>query len=593
MTEKENGLIEIKDGFVKVYNPVGSGFPAVIGPDPLAEIKINDKILEVKQAVSSSDKVEIFPREEELPGTVAVALSDDGLQATVTITPRITVKRWVKDTPALQELILNYEEESTESRDITVEDVYTALKEKGVVFGIDPLAIEKAVREANRQPQVVARGKEVIEGRDGYVELLFDPGIKISSYDQESLEKVDYKEKIIIPSVNEDDVLAVIHPPVPGIPGCLVTGESLEPLPVREVQVNCKDGCILSDKGDQVLATRAGRPLAEGKYNEILRVLQVHIHSGDVDVKSGNLRFGGELKITGDILEGMTVESFGSLQVMGNTAGAQVMAGGSVVFHKNLINSRVTAGVMKGFYQKIFPYLSEMEEIFYSLKEGLNQLQDTLSSRGKEIDDRQTSYLVKLLVERKFITLPQLAENMLATLKETRFSPPPFLENVIKETGSIFKDFARIQSRDHFEHIAGNIKSAKVYAEQAQEIQGDIIATYIQNSYLDCSGNITIRGAGSYNTFFNAGGDIHIEGVFRGGGIKAQGNVFIGEAGSPGLILKQGNIYLTSGSTARFRKVYENVQLFFGARGYKFNETRSMVKVIYAIQEDMIRVTNI
>ena len=56
--------------------------------------------------------------------------------------------------------------------------------------------------------------------------------------------------------------MAVIHPPVPGVPGCLVTGEPLEPKP-HEAQVNCKEGCMLSEDGDKVLATSAGRPLAE------------------------------------------------------------------------------------------------------------------------------------------------------------------------------------------------------------------------------------------------------------------------------------------------------------------------------------------
>lgn len=593
MPEKQNGSIEIKEGIVRVYDPVGGGLPVIIGPDPLAEIKVNGKTVEVKQVVNSSDKVEIIPREEVFPGTVTVEVSDDRLRATATITPRVIVKKLLKDTPAAEELVLNYEEERSQSNEITVQDVYNALKEKGVVFGLDALAIAKAVKEASGQPVVVAQGKEVIEGRDGYVELLFDPGIKISSYDEKSMEKVDYKERIVIPSVNEGDVLAVIHPPVPGTPGCLVTGETIEPQPVREVSVNCKDGCMLNEQGDKVLATRAGRPLAEGKYHEILRVLNVHVHGGDVDLKSGNLHFGGDLKITGNVLEGMIVESLGNLQVMGHTAGAKIVAGGSIVFQNNLINSKVTAGILKGFYQKIFPCLSEALATLNALKGSLNQLEDALSRQGKEIDARQSCYLIKLLVERKFVTLPQLAENMLKIFKETKFSPPAFLQKAIKEAGSFLKDIQYIQSREQFMYLVEDINNAASYVEQAQQIQGDIIATYIQNSHLECSGNITVRGSGSYNTFFQAGGDVHIEGVFRGGEIKAKGNVFIGEAGSPGLTLKQGDIYLSPDSTAKFRKVYENVKIFFGKRGFQFKETRSMVKVVYAVEEDMIKVQNI
>ena len=197
------------------------------------------------------------------------------------------------------------------------------------------------------------------------------------------------------------------------------------------------------------------------------------------------------------------------------------------------------------------------------------------------------------MVERKFITLPELAENMLTILKETKFPPPSFMANAIKEAGGVFKDFTRIQSGEHFARIVEDIKRATAYTEHAQEIQGDLIATYVQNSTLESSGNITVRGTGSYNSFFNAGGDIRIEGVFRGGEIKAEGDIYIGEAGSPGLIIKQGNIYLAPDSIARFRKVYENVKIFFGKRGFQFKETRTLVKVQYAAEEDMIKVINI
>ena len=593
MPEKQNGSIEIKGGKVFISDPVGDGLPAIVGPDPLAEIKVNGIPVEAKQGVNSSDKVEITPREEVFPGTVTVEVSKDRLQAAVIITPRITVKRRLKDTPPAQELILHYEEEKIKTNEVTVQEVYDALKGKGVVYGLDAAAIEKAVQDAGGQPVVVARGKEAIQGRDGYVELLFEPGIKITTFDEESVEKVDYKERIVIPSVNEGDLMAIIHPPVPGIPGCLVTGETIEPHPVQEVTVVCKDGCMLNEQGDRVLATRAGRPLAEGKKHETLRVLNVHVHNGDVDLKSGNLHFGGDLKITGNILEGMIVECLGNLQVMGHTAGAKIVAGGSIVFQNNLINSKVTAGLLKGFYRKISPCLSELLTTLNALKGSLSQLEETLSRQGKKIDARQSCYLIRLLVERKYVTLPQMAENMLKFLKETKFPPPAFLEETLKATGALLRNIQYFQSKEQFTRLIEDLHSAASYVEQAQQIQGDIIASYVQNSYIESSGNITVRGAGSYNTFFQAGGDVHIEGVFRGGEIKAEGNIFVGEAGSPGLTLKQGGIYLSAESTARFRKVYENVKIFFGKRGFQFKETRSMVKVFYSLQEDMIRVVNI
>ena len=80
---------------------------------------------------------------------------------------------------------------------------------------------------------------------------------------------------------------------------------------------------------------------------------------------------------------------------------------------------------------------------------------------------------------------------------------------------------------------------------------------------------------------------------FRGGKITAGGRVYIGEAGSPGLLLKQGKINLSPDSEAVFRKIYENVQISFGKRTYRFEETRSMVKVFFSKEEDLIKIIHI
>ena len=590
-----NGSVEIKDGSIIINDPSGEGLPAVIQAAPLAIIKINGEAIALSRPVRSSDKVEIIPKDEVIPGSVTVELTEGGLLAQIRVSPRIAVKRTLKDTPSTQELILEYNEEDIQSREITVADVEAALQAKDVVFGIDIALIVRAVNDASSKLETVARGEEVKNGRNGYVELFFEPGIKVSSYDEADLSKVDYKEKIIIPSVVEGDVMAAIHAPIPGTPGRLVTGHIIEPPPVREIQVYCKEGCILTEKGDFVKAERSGRPFVEGKYKEIFKVIPVFIHNGDVDLKSGNLRFRGELKVTGDILEGMTVASDGNLEISGNTAGAQIISGENVVFRKNLINSRVTAGIIKDFYKKFFPFIQELEAISLALAEGIIQLEESMTERGAKIDDRKVSYLVKLLVERKFETLPLLAGKILQVLQEKKFHASSFPEDAIKEAAGFFtdKEFSGIQGKAHLGRIVSSLTSAKLFVEQAQEIEGNIIASYIQNSTLICSGDITVKGTGSFNSTFTAGGNIHIEGVFRGGGIKARGDAFLGEAGSPGLLLKQGTIILSTDSVARFRKIYENVQIFFGKRSYKFEKNASMVKVYYSAEEDSIRIVGI
>lgn len=593
---EKDGSIEIIGGLFKIYDPAEEGRPAIIINDPVSTILVNGRAIDKPWEVRSADKVEIIPKEERIPGSVQVELAEGAMVAKIKVLPGTIVERIVKDTPPTSKLVLSYAETHVYFNDLTAADVQNALKEKGVIFGLDLQQIETAVKEAGGTFEIVARGEEMKKGRDGYVELLFNPGIKVSSYNEEELARVDYKEKIEIPAVNAGDTIAVIHPPFPGSPGCLVTGKIINPPPVREIRVSCKSGCRITPEGDKVCATSTGRPLAEGRKNEILKVVPLHIHQGDVDLKSGNLRFQGELKISGDILEGMTAESLGNMEVLGNTAGARVVSGGSIFFRNNLINSSAVAGTVMDYYSKVEPVLEEIEKIFISLNDGIKQLGTTLSNRGEEIADHKVGYLIKLLIDRKYTSLPDLLEEMADLLKEEYSFFAPQFKKILLEIKSLYagNGLANIRREDDLKRIIRVLTAAVLsIKESKKDLQGDIIALYIQNSTLTASGNIVVRGTGCYNSFFKAGGNIQINGVFRGGEITAGGKVYIGEAGSPGLLIRQGKINLPADSEVKFRRVYENIQLSFGNRSYKFEETRSMIRVYYSKEEDQVKIVHI
>ncbi len=593
--EGEDGRWEIKDGRLIVTDPLGEGLPVVVVPHQRAEIKVNDQIVNAPLRVASSDRVEIVPLVEEIPGYIEVIIDEGGMQASVRVMPRQVKKMKLKDTAGWQELELFFEEdEVSETGEVTEEDINAALREKGVVSGINSFLVKKAVKKAGKEWEVVARGKEMKKGRDGYVELFFNPSTRISSYDDSDLARVDYKEKVVIPSVKEGDKLAYIHPPVPGEPGQLVTGEVIEPPPVHEVAVVCKEGCELDGEGS-VLATSAGRPAAEGKHNEKIRVVPLYVHSGDVDLKSGNLRFKGAIRVTGDILEGMTVESHGDLEVLGNTAGAEIIAGGRAIFNKNVINSTVASGILKDLYAKLLPYLQEIEVIVTAMTEGIEQLGETLVSKGKQLGEQEMMRLSKLIAQKKYSNLPDLVKEALGVCGKAKFPPPANIAGTMEEIGRFLRQLeGEGVLSDYLKELDEDIKSAIAFLEKGQKMPGDVVANYVQNCRVQSGGNIIIKGAGCYNSQFSAGGDVHIKGVFRGGEIRAAGNVDIGEAGSPGLLMKQGRIYLAAGSIARFQKIYENVQLFFGKRSYKFSEDRGSVKVYYSPPpEDSVKIVHI
>lgn len=594
---RSNGLIGIKNGSVVITAPRKDGSPALLLPGRHAIVKKNGREIEGPVSVGPDDTIEIIPREEVVAASVQVEVFPDGMEAQMRVSPRITIIRKIIDLPEQEELLLTFAEEQVRCNEITTEEALLALKEKGVVFGLNDLLLQETVQKADGKWHVVARGREPVKGEDGYVEINFSQGREFAGYDDKNLARVNYKERFSLPSVEKGDILAVVYPPVPGKPGMLVTGDVVEPPEPKEVYVQCKDGCelIAVEKGTAVTATRNGRPLVEGKDELIFTVSPVMIHEGDVDLKSGNLRFKGDLEVVGNIVEGMAVECWGNLYVQGNVAGASLLCGGSARFDDNLINSSITVGIFQDIYSGLHTHLKELEDTLINFFRGIEQTEKAFYDRGKEVQAEQVASLIKLLLELKFDNIPQLCGKMLKTLEKYKFTLPSFFENNLREVCQYFigADFPGITVKEKLLELLHKVTAIRSYAQNGKESPGDLTALYVQNCRVHCSGNITVTGTGVYNSEFFTPKSIHIEGIFRGGGINAGEDIYVGEAGSPALPLKQGQILLNPDSTACFRKVYENVQVFFGEHAYKFSRTRTMVKVFYNTEDDMVIVENL
>jgi uncharacterized protein (DUF342 family) len=115
-------------------------------------------------------------------------------------------------------------------------------------------------------------------------------------------------------SVNEGDVLARRRPPVPGTPGVDVLGAAIPVTPAVDRLLGPMAGKGTEVKGDELVAVRAGRPVFSGTKVEVLPVFDV---KGDVNYAVGNIRFNGDVTISGDVHPGFTIEAEGSVTIRG------------------------------------------------------------------------------------------------------------------------------------------------------------------------------------------------------------------------------------------------------------------------------------
>lgn len=200
----------------------------------------------------------------------------------------------------------------------TAAEIKQFLAKNKIIYGIKEKALEELMKQLQpnsiKKNLVVAEGKPMVEGKKGFVDFKFRTKILAG---KENEDKIDFKERGLINNVKEKDLLAVVTPEVPGVPGMRVTGEAVPPAPVNPVK---KPGTGLnvavSPDGNTYTSTIMGN--ARLVFKEI-QVTPDFIVKGDLDLTKGNIDFVGNVLITGSVASGFTVK-----------AGGDVVIGGSV-----------------------------------------------------------------------------------------------------------------------------------------------------------------------------------------------------------------------------------------------------------------------
>ena len=422
LASDREGMAEVSDGMLHVYAPSGRGQPPVIIPTHGAVLRVNRVEVHGPRPVRAEEEAEVELVEEVHPAAVEVEVSADGLAARAKVSPQITIRYELMDQNAQNVLQLLTRQREERVQVITAAEVETSLAAKGVTFGIDHEEIPRAVAAVDGIARVVARGHPVREGRNGFVEYLFDRDLVEILYAEE--ERVNYWERCILPSVKEGEVLAVLHPPVPGCPGTKVTGEAILPAPVREASLRAKDGVLVGSGGRKAVATIAGRPILEGFREPYLKVVPLIVYPGDVDMRSGNLRFGGDLLILGNVNERMQVTARGDITIQGYAAGALIQAGGKVACRGRLIGCTVRSGGLRTFYTRVAPLLDELRKILDTIIRDVTQIEQYPVYRGR-LEKDALDRIGRFAVGKKKLEISALANEYAAALEGADIPLPP------------------------------------------------------------------------------------------------------------------------------------------------------------------------
>ena len=215
------------------------------------------------------------------------------------------------------------------------------LAERGIVRGIDAIAIEKALNEAVSKNMpihdvVIAVGRAPQRGADGRIELKFQPE-KIAGTVDETSGKIDYKERKSLQKVNSGTLLAVKVPPTPGIDGVDVFGDIIPAEPGDEKDLTPAGNVKVSDDGLGFISDIDGIVFLSPE-NKIWISKKYEV-SGDVDYSIGNLSMEGSLDIKGWIHSGFEVRASDEIRIGGGVEDAIVEAGADIYINGGVIGS--------------------------------------------------------------------------------------------------------------------------------------------------------------------------------------------------------------------------------------------------------------
>lgn len=265
------------------------------------------KLSELQRKASEPTFIDVGERRD---GTVSVRVTDDAMEAFITVT------RPYGGTA------------------ITRDDVRHLLRASSVIAGLQQDGIERSVRETSGEPVLVAKGTAPVNGEPAR----FESRVRRASGRHPKMKsdgRVDLRELGVFVMVKPGDVLMVKIPPTAGVPGNNVHGVVLPVLPGEDADFSGElEGTQHHPRDPNTLiAAVAGRPVVL----ESSVYVDTNLEIKNVDMSTGNVHFEGDVTIRGDVRAGCKVFSSGSVTIGGTVEGATVEADGDIVIELGAI----------------------------------------------------------------------------------------------------------------------------------------------------------------------------------------------------------------------------------------------------------------
>ncbi|MDR1673951.1 MAG: FapA family protein [Oscillospiraceae bacterium] len=219
------------------------------------------------------------------------------------------------------------------------------LEDNSVLSGIDEEMLSRMLDEKLYLKFInIAEGKLPVDGEPGTVTEVVSrkQGVDIRETEKGT---IDYKELNLIKNVKKDDVLCeIVYPTVP-VDGMDVTGKEITAAKGVAAVIPKGKNTHLSDDGTKLLASIDGYVNIVNNAYSIENVLQI---KGDIDNSTGNITFDGNILIKGDVQEGFSVISDGTVTIEGSVGANVTIKAGKDITIRHGVNGGTRGNITAG-----------------------------------------------------------------------------------------------------------------------------------------------------------------------------------------------------------------------------------------------------
>ncbi len=214
---------------------------------------------------------------------------------------------------------------------VTVEDIYEALKNRGIVLGIKHDIISDMIQKRRMNEKVlIAEGIPAEDGENGWFEFFVRldlPRIPAPLPDG----GVDYVNIEAFEMVDEDEKIAVYHPAKKGKDGQNVFGEVMHANDGVEKKPLKGKGFRIASDGVTYYSKLNGK--FEYLKGQII-ISNMIIVREDVTAVTGKLEVDGSVYVIGSVYSGGYIKATGDIIIEHNVEAARLIAGGNIMIKK-------------------------------------------------------------------------------------------------------------------------------------------------------------------------------------------------------------------------------------------------------------------